>query len=122
MIRGLLDSLGDSMFNYPVIEMVNIHMENDYYPMWVSTISYKYSNSLEPVLDTALKLGYDSPTQLRPELRNATHGAEFTLMFPNYVFPLKKRDIEVRFPAATLVSANYNKSKIFRPPNNSSGF
>ena len=93
-----MDVLGDTMFNYPVMEMVKMHMNQNYFPMWFFTISYTNSQTLEPIWEMVDQLGHNSLSQLRPELRDATHGVEMSLMFPKLVSllgPLTDDETEV---------------------------
>jgi len=86
VVRGLIDALGDTMFNYPVDEMVKLHLDQNHSPLWMFTISYQHSHSLATLMGK--EMGYSSFDDLRPELREATHGAEMSLMFPRCVHKL----------------------------------
>ena len=104
IVRGLLDVLGDSMFNYPVDQMVKIHIERNSSPLWAFTMSYKYSHSLATVIGHGL--GYQNLYQLRPELIDATHGVELSLMFPHFIFmlgPLTELETQVRIESNWII-------------------
>lgn len=95
VVRGLIDALGDTMFNYPVDEMVKLHLDENDSPLWVFTISYQHTHSLAAVIGHDIGYTFD---ELRPELKEATHGAELSLMFPHFVDmlgPLSKKEIKV---------------------------
>jgi len=79
--RGLVDMMGDSMFNLPVNEMVKLHgeMGSQSPPLWMYVYNVTHQHSL-PYMDVV------SPGQKKtPDLavlRRATHASEATMLFP----------------------------------------
>lgn len=95
-IKGLIDVLGDSMFNHPVLEMVQQHVQSSHSPLWVFLVSYQHSHSLAALVAKQMNLG--TFHQLIPELKLATHAAELSLMFPHFVHilgPLTEEETQI---------------------------
>jgi len=94
VVYGMVNMMGDAMFNYPIDRMVKLHGNKEHSPVWVYQYNYKHNHSLayfDPV----------NPGQVRrPELKSldrATHAHEVSMMAPVFeaeMGPLSKQETE----------------------------
>ena len=94
VVYGMVNMMGDAMFNYPIDRMVKLQGNKDHSPVWVYQYNYKHNHSLayfDPV----------NPGQVRrPELKSldrATHAHEVSMMAPMFekeMGPLSTQEVE----------------------------
>jgi len=94
VVYGMVNMMGDAMFNYPIDRMVKLHGNKEHSPVWVYQYNYKHNHSLayfDPL----------NPGQVRkPELKSldrATHAHEVSMMAPVFepeMGPLSKQETE----------------------------
>jgi len=81
VVYGMIQMLGDTMFNHPIDRMVKMQGNKAYSPVWVYQYNYKHNHSLA-YFDVA------NPGQVfKPELtgiNRATHGHEISMLFPAF--------------------------------------
>jgi len=75
VINGVVNMLGDTMFNYPIDRMVKLHGNKPHSPVYVYQFNYKHSHTL------ALIDPKNGP-ELNDALKRPGHGHELFLMFP----------------------------------------
>jgi len=85
VITGIVNMLGDTMFNYPIDRMVKLHGNKPFSPTWMYQFNYKHGHSLA-VLDP--KNGPELDALKRPG-----HGHELFMMFP--VAELSKDEVKM---------------------------
>jgi len=77
--KGLVDMMGDSMFNLAINQMVKLHSEESSPPLWMYVYNVTHQHSL-PYMDVV------SPGQKKvPDfavLRRPTHASEASMLFP----------------------------------------
>jgi len=80
-IGGLIHMLGDTMFNYPIDQMVKLHGNKEHSPVWMYEFNYKHNHSIA---------SFDSNDKVRPietqqdQLRKPTHAHEVSMLFPQF--------------------------------------
>jgi len=111
VVYGMVNMLGDAMFNYPIDRTVKLHGNKEHSPVWVYQYNYKHNHSLA-YLDPA------NPGKVRrPELKpldRATHAHEISMMAPAFekeMGPLSKEETEqsrkfVKFLMEFMVKGN----------------
>ena len=80
VVSGVINMLGDTMFNYPIDRMVKLQGNKAYSPVWVYQFNYRHNHSIANfspgeggavVRNTGLK-----------QLSRATHAHEIAMLFP----------------------------------------
>ena len=111
VVYGMVNMLGDAMFNYPLDRTVKLHGNKEHSPVWVYQYNYKHNHSIA-YFDPA------NPGQVRrPELKpldRATHAHELSMMAPYFeeeMGPLSKEETEqsrkfVKFLMEFMVKGN----------------
>merc|ERR1711971_909112 len=78
---GMVNMMGDALFNYPIDRMVKLQGNKAHSPVWVYQYNYKHNHSLA-FFDP------QNPGQVRrpglKALTKATHGHEISMLFPAF--------------------------------------
>jgi len=103
--KGLVDMMGDSMFNLAINEMVKLHSETSGSPLWMYVYNVTHQHSL-PYMDVV------SPGQKKTPalevLRRPTHASEASMLFPiltEILGPLSEEEVE---QSTRLIKLFYN--------------
>jgi len=85
MVIGMVNMLGDSMFNYPIDRMVKLQANKPHSPVWMYEYNFKHEHSLVYLGEAKQKVKFDKELD---NLRRSTHGQEMSMMFPIFLDPL----------------------------------
>merc|ERR1719367_1091848 len=81
VVYGMINMMGDALFNYPIDRMVKLQGNKAHSPVWVYQYNYKHNHSLA-FFDP------QNPGQVRrpglKALTKATHGHEISMLFPAF--------------------------------------
>ena len=105
VVSGMVNMLGDSMFNYPIDRMIKMQGNKEYTPTWVYVYNYKHEHSL-----TFLGVNGEKKTPELDLLKRATHANELSMMFPlleHLLGPLSEEEVRL----LRIYSVRYLKSE-----------
>jgi len=91
VVSGMVNMLGDSMFNYPIDRMVKMQGNKEFTPTWMYVYNYKHEHAL-----TYLDVNGEKKTPELDLLKRATHANELSMMFPlleNILGPLSEEEV-----------------------------
>jgi len=94
VVYGMINMMGDAMFNYPIDRMVKLQGNKDHSPVWVYQYNYKHNHSL--AYFDPLNPGSVRKPELK-QLERATHAHEVSMMAPAFekeMGPLSKEETE----------------------------
>ena len=81
VVSGMVNMMGDAMFNYPIDRMVKLQGNKEHSPVWVYQYNYKHNHSLA-FFDPA-RPGHVRTPDLKP-LQKPTHAHEVSMLFPAF--------------------------------------
>jgi len=81
VVYGMVQMLGDTMFNYPIDRMIKMQGNKAHSPVWVYQYNYKHNHSIA-------NFDVTNPAQIfkpdMPGMDRATHAHEISMMFPAF--------------------------------------